>query len=106
MPVMLREPFQTLGVVWSPVPADFGKFVQYVVLYWDQSPLYQSGIAGNCSRMYFWIFDWICFCFTTFAGLTLLSASVSAHGFGPEDVNREKFAKVGVSAPGRGKGEW
>ena len=39
--------------------------------------------------MYFWIFDWICFCFATFAGLTLLSASVSAHGFGPEAVNRE-----------------
>jgi len=89
MPVMLRYPFQTLGVVWSPAPADFGKFVQYVVLYWDHIPLYQRGIAGNCSRIYFWSCDWICFCLAMLAGLTLLSASVSAHGFGPAAVNRE-----------------
>ena len=39
--------------------------------------------------MYFWIFEWICLRRATFAGLTLLSASVSAHGFGPAAVNRE-----------------
>ena len=89
MPVMLRYPFHTLGVFCSPGPVDFGKFVQYVVLYWDHIPLYQSGIAGSCSRMYFWIYPWICFCRAMLLGFTLLSASVRAHGFGPEAVNRE-----------------
>ena len=47
MPVMLRYPFQTLGVFCSPLPPAVGKFVQYVVLYWAHMPLYQSGIAGR-----------------------------------------------------------
>ena len=33
--------------------------------------------------MNFWIFEWIAFAAATFAGFTLFSARVSAHGFGP-----------------------
>ena len=73
MPVMLRYPFQTLGVFCSPLPAAVGKFVQYVVLYCAHMPLYQSGIAGRSSRMYLWICEWI-----FFAAVTLPVAPCSA----------------------------
>ena len=70
------------------------KLVQTLVLYCAHSPLYQSGIAGRSSRMYFWICEWIFFAFATFDVGTLFSASVNAHGFGPAAVNRAKLANV------------
>ena len=45
-----------------------GKLVQYVVLYCDHIPLYQSGIAGRSVRMYFWIFE-----LSTIAALTFVA---------------------------------
>jgi hypothetical protein len=89
------------GVFCRPLPVAVGKFVHTEVLYCAHIPLYQSGIAGRYSRMYFWICECTFRAALTFVDLSLFSLRVSAHGAAPACVKREKFANVCESAIGR-----